>query len=200
MAYKPKILTVPEGGSGNSSFTAYTPICGGTTATGALQSVASLGSSTNALTSNGASNLPSFQAFSGGAKKVTAFYTRNTATINDSTTYFVSADNAAGLVTANNALSQVMIPAAGTITTIYGTVQVGTLGTGENITHRYLINGGAAVNLSTSVTWSSSPKSFTYTGLSIAVSAGDYFQMQFVTPAFTSNPANVVISYSMLIS
>lgn len=41
---------------------AYTPICGGTTTGGPIQSVASLGSSGTVLTSNGAGNLPTFQA------------------------------------------------------------------------------------------------------------------------------------------
>ncbi|CAB4128375.1 hypothetical protein UFOVP270_23 [uncultured Caudovirales phage] len=44
---------------------AYTPICGGTTASGPIQSVASLGASGTVLTSNGAGILPSFQAVSG---------------------------------------------------------------------------------------------------------------------------------------
>lgn len=53
---------VAGGGTGDTSFTAYTPVCGGTTTTGALQSVASIGSSGQVLTSNGASALPTFQA------------------------------------------------------------------------------------------------------------------------------------------
>lgn len=60
-------VIVPDGGTGVSSFTAYTPICGGTTGTGALQSVASLGSAGDVLTSNGAGILPTFQAAVGGA-------------------------------------------------------------------------------------------------------------------------------------
>lgn len=55
-------LTVAHGGTSVTSFTAYTPICGGTTTTGALQSVASLGNAGDILTSNGAGVLPSFQA------------------------------------------------------------------------------------------------------------------------------------------
>lgn len=59
-------VTVPFGGTGDSSFVSYTPICGGTTTTGALQSVASIGTSGQVLTSNGASALPTFQdPFSG---------------------------------------------------------------------------------------------------------------------------------------
>lgn len=57
---------VAGGGTGDTSFTAYAVICGGTTTTGALQSIASVGSSGNVLTSNGAGALPTFQAPAGG--------------------------------------------------------------------------------------------------------------------------------------
>jgi hypothetical protein len=49
---------------------AYAPICGGTTAAGPIQSVASLGSSGTVLTSNGAGNLPTFQAVAGALTTV----------------------------------------------------------------------------------------------------------------------------------
>jgi hypothetical protein len=55
-------ITVPSGGTGLASATAYAPICGGTTTTGAFQS-ASTGQGTSGyiFTSTGASSLPSFQ-------------------------------------------------------------------------------------------------------------------------------------------
>lgn len=55
-------LSVPRGGTGNSTFTAYSVICGGTTATGAFQNVVGLGSSGQQLTSNGPGALPTWQA------------------------------------------------------------------------------------------------------------------------------------------
>lgn len=60
-------LTVKQGGSGASTFTAYAPITAGTTTTGAFQ-VASTGFSTSGsvLTSTGASSLPTWQPISGG--------------------------------------------------------------------------------------------------------------------------------------
>lgn len=62
MTYKPKVLDIPSGGTDQVSFTAYTPICGGATSTGALQSVASIGSMGDIFMSNGPGVLPSFQA------------------------------------------------------------------------------------------------------------------------------------------
>lgn len=56
---------VAGGGTGNTTFTAYSVIAAGTTATGAFQNVSGLGSSGNVLTSNGAGALPTWQAVSG---------------------------------------------------------------------------------------------------------------------------------------
>ncbi len=55
-------LAVPRGGTGLASTTAYAVLCGGTTSTSALQSIASVGSTGQVLTSNGAGALPTFQA------------------------------------------------------------------------------------------------------------------------------------------
>jgi hypothetical protein len=59
-------VTVANGGTGNASATAYAVLCGGTTSTGAVQSIASVGTSGQVLTSNGAGALPTFQAAPGG--------------------------------------------------------------------------------------------------------------------------------------
>jgi hypothetical protein len=54
-------MGVSSGGTGVSSATAYSVLCGGTTSTGAFQSVSGLGTSGQVLTSNGASALPTWQ-------------------------------------------------------------------------------------------------------------------------------------------
>lgn len=53
---------VAGGGTGRTSSTAYAVICGGTTSTAAQQSIASVGTANQRLTSNGASALPTFQS------------------------------------------------------------------------------------------------------------------------------------------
>lgn len=85
MAYKPKTLVVPAGGTASTSFTAYTPLCGGTTSTLAIQSVSSTGTAGQALTSNGASTLPTFQDQSsgGGGGSSSTFNTWNDFTAGD---------------------------------------------------------------------------------------------------------------------
>ncbi len=59
-------LVVANGGSGRATATAYAVICGGTTSTGAHQSIAAVGSTGQVLTSNGAGALPTFQAAAAG--------------------------------------------------------------------------------------------------------------------------------------
>jgi len=54
-------LPVASGGTGATTQTAYSVLCGGTTSTGAYQSVASVGTLGQVLTSNGAGALPTFQ-------------------------------------------------------------------------------------------------------------------------------------------
>jgi len=55
-------VAVSDGGTGRSSHTEYAVLCGGTTATGAQQSIASVGTAGQVLTSNGAGALPTMQA------------------------------------------------------------------------------------------------------------------------------------------
>lgn len=62
--------TVPDGGTGRTSFTAYAPIFGGTTSTSALQS-GTVGSTGEVLTSNGAGMLPTFQPAAAAGGTVT---------------------------------------------------------------------------------------------------------------------------------
>lgn len=56
---------VPGGGTGLTSATAYAVLCGGTTSTGAFQSIAGVGSIGQVLTSNGPGALPTFQNVTG---------------------------------------------------------------------------------------------------------------------------------------
>ena len=67
MGYK-QLTSIPvvEGGIGRNSQTAYAVLCGGTTTTAAQQSIASVGTAAQVLTSNGAGALPTFQTPAGG--------------------------------------------------------------------------------------------------------------------------------------
>jgi hypothetical protein len=65
-------LSVARGGTGDSSLTAYAVLCGGTTSTSAVQSIASVGTSGQVLTSNGAGALPTFQSAGAGSGSLIA--------------------------------------------------------------------------------------------------------------------------------
>jgi hypothetical protein len=58
-------VTVPLGGTGNTTFTAYSVICAGTTATGTFQNVSGVGTANQVLVSNGAGLLPTWQSVPG---------------------------------------------------------------------------------------------------------------------------------------
>jgi hypothetical protein len=82
-------LPVAQGGTGSASATAYAVQCGGTTSTGAHQSIASVGTSGQVLTSNGAGALPTFQTAAGGGlpgPRVQVFTSSGTFTVPTSVT------------------------------------------------------------------------------------------------------------------
>jgi len=87
---------VAGGGSGRTTATAYAVICGGTTTTAAHQSIASVGTSGQILTSNGAGALPTFQAAGGGGGGLTWAVTTVNATLVVANGYIA---NKAGLLT-----------------------------------------------------------------------------------------------------
>lgn len=89
-------LAVARGGSGLSSTTPYAIITGGTTGTGALQQVASLGTTGQVLTSGGAGALPTWTTITGGSGTV------NSGTINDLAWYASTGTAVSGLATANS--------------------------------------------------------------------------------------------------
>lgn len=82
MAYKrTSPMPVVEGGTELTATTAYAVLCGGTTSTSALQSIASVGSSGEVLTSNGAGALPTFQAGAANFKQQVRATTTAAATL-----------------------------------------------------------------------------------------------------------------------
>ncbi len=65
-------IAVNHGGTGDTSFTAYMPLVGGTTTTGALQSVSTSGASAGyVLTYVSSSAIPTWQASAGGVTSIT---------------------------------------------------------------------------------------------------------------------------------
>lgn len=112
MTYKlPRPVVVSNGGTGDTSLTAYAVLCGGTTTTGAVQSIASVGTSGQLLTSNGAGALPTMQAApaAGGLVKIQTQTASNSANLSFTTgitstytTYMFTLNN---VVPATNAVT-----------------------------------------------------------------------------------------------
>lgn len=82
---------VAKGGTGVASNTAYAVLCGGTTATNPIQSIAGVGTSGQVLTSNGAAALPTFQ--DSGAAGFFIQQQRTQTSANFTTTTIIPQDN-----------------------------------------------------------------------------------------------------------
>ena len=124
-------LPVANGGTGATTQTAYAVLAGGTTATGAYQSIASVGTSGQVLTSNGAGALPTFQAAGGGGTTIpsgtrmlfqqtaapTGFTKDTTGAINDSMLRLVTGTVTSGGTTGFSTWSAVTATGATTLDT-----------------------------------------------------------------------------------
>jgi len=154
-------VTVAQGGTGATSATAYAVQCGGTTSTGAYQSVASVGTAGQVLTSNGAGALPTFQAASGfasGTKMLFAQTSAPTGWTKDTTNYnnhalrvVTGSVSSGGTVDFTTAFASQAVAGSNANTTatnnsytpagstsISGTTGSTTLGTGEIPSHTHL--------------------------------------------------------------
>ena len=112
----------------------------------------------------------------------------------DSTTYTLSPWNTYALATVM-AGHKVRIPRTGKVLAVYIDGIVGTtLATTEDSTMSFRLNDTTDTTISSAVKFSASPFSFSNTALSIAVTAGDYFNIKITTPAFATNPVGVYIT------
>ena len=161
-------VVVAYGGTGDSTFTAYSLIAAGTTATGAFQNVSGVGTSGQILTSNGAGSLPTWQANAAsgtvdvGTINAIAYYPAATAEIHPITTANngVLITSGLGVPSISSTLPSAVqgnITSVGTITsgTWNGSVISGTYGgTGIN-------NGASTITIGGNLAFSGA---FTFTG------------------------------------
>jgi hypothetical protein len=99
------LLGVAGGGSGNSSFTAYSLLAGGATSTGALQQISGLGTTGQVLVSNGSGALPTWQTVTSSTQTYWDGYFANstTFTMTSSTSYAdFTSSSSVSLSTANS--------------------------------------------------------------------------------------------------
>ncbi len=113
----------------------------------------------------------------------------------DATTYYWGGFPTGGPGTTAN-LQTLMVPKAGTITTVQLTILIaGTNGTGENGTFILRVNGSDAVTLTSTKVFnggSNTQINVTYSGLTQAVAVGDKLEFKESCPTFATNPTGIV--------
>ena len=92
---------VAGGGTGNTTFTAYSVITAGTTATGVFQNVVGLGSAGQVLTSSGAAALPVWASTSIASGYAPVTHGTGTPYVVAATDYYIACDVTGGVITIN---------------------------------------------------------------------------------------------------
>lgn len=195
------ILSLAYGGSEVSSFVAYSPICAGTTAGNPLQSVASVGTLGQVLTSNGPSTLPSFQNAPAGSGYILWNGSLMGGNPADLTTYYLGLGQSLTAVTTPlRANVSIPIPISGTITACYGSIIVeGTTSAGD--VEIYLrLNNTTDYTVTTTASCASANNPFNNASMSVAVSAGDFIAIKFVGANWSPNPTSVGVIASFLVT
>ena len=118
----------------------------------------------------------------------------------DSTTYYFGPHWSRALATnvLNNKLN---FPRAGIITRItLETLIVTTLGSAENITASFRLNNTTDTTITSVFQLDQTTETFTNSGLSIAIAAGDYGCIKLAMPAFATNPIDVLINATIWVT
>ena len=153
------------------------------------------GTSGNALTSDGTNWSSSAQA--GSSSYVLQFNTGGARTAADSTTYFISNAGLDTYLASGKAASRLYFTKSGTITKCYGNMNYTVNGSGENNTLSIRLNNTTDTTVTSTLKFNAT--TFSNTGLSIAVSAGDYIEFKLVTVAIATNPT-LVMCISVLVT
>ena len=208
------IKGVAQGGTGAASATAYAVQCGGTTSTGAHQSVASVGTSGQVLMSNGAGALPTFQtvstkAFPTGTRMSfqqtaapTGWTKDTTAALNDTAMRIVTGSVVNGGTVAFTTAFASQTPAGSvSITAVSGTAGATTLTTPQIPSHTHTVS---PVFTSPPSGLSAPPSPISPTGAMASVTSGptggglshDHpFSFTSGTGSFTGTAINLAVKY-----
>ena len=142
------------------------------------------------------------QIFSAGPSAVYALQFQSGGAFNpaDATTYY-----AGGLPFAWNTGSTarpLWIPRAGTIKAIYGSFIVAGAGSNEQSTVSFRLNDTTDTTITSTLELSAAGlrTDFSNTALAIAVAAGDWASLKWVTPTWATNPTTVSVTATMLVA
>ena len=125
-------------------------------------------------------------AAGGGLGYVLPVFTTNVTSVADLATLYFG--NYAFTAQATADICRVYIPKAGTIKVASINVFSGTVGSNENVSLYIRLNGSTDTLIQTRGMGVANAL-FSNTGLSIAVSAGDYIEIKMVCPTWATNPA-----------
>lgn len=121
----------------------------------------------------------------------------------DATTYYIGAPFNDPPDTQAN-FKRIYIPKAGTITRVDLTINnaAGVAGTAENSTFSLRLNNTTDTLLSNTVPTNAVANQslfYNFTGLAIAVVAGDYIEIKWLTPTWVTNPTNLRVSAEIFV-
>jgi hypothetical protein len=118
----------------------------------------------------------------------------------DARTYYVGCfQSLAPTTTADR--TRCYIPKSGQIKAVYGTFwNSGTLSSAQLSTIDIRLNNTTSTTVSASAANNAVMTTFSDSNLSIAVSAGDYFEVTWTTPTWTTNPTNTRMSVMVYIA
>ena len=116
----------------------------------------------------------------------------------DATTYYIG--NQPFVPVTGGTSRPIWIPRAGIVKAVYGTILSGVVGTTENSTINFRLNDTTDTAISTTLDLSAARHDFSNTALAIAVAAGDYFSLKWVTPTWVTNPTSVAIAGTVFIA
>jgi hypothetical protein len=96
----------------------------------------------------------------------------------------------------------VVVPISGSVSAVYGDIAVlGTLGSANNATFRVLNQTQTtSEDISSSVAFTATHNALSNTSMTLAVTAGDRMAIEFVTPTWTTNPTNVRLAVTVVVT
>lgn len=133
-------------------------------------------------------SLHSHAGGSGGLGYAIQFNCINQATTTDGQTVYWGSKNLAQQTTTT--IHRIYIPKAGTIKVCYIHVHAGTAGTAENWSMNIRLNNTTDYLVQT-LGLANANRVWSNASLTIAVVAGDYFEIKEVEPTWVTNPANI---------
>jgi hypothetical protein len=200
-----------SGGTGRTTNTAYAVICGGTTTGGAEQSIASVGTAGQVLTSNGAGALPTFQSAGGGFATGTAMmfvqtaaptgWTKSTTHDNKALRVVSGTASSGGSVAFTTAFASQTPAGSVSITAVSGTAGATTLTTPQIPSHTHSVTGNTAspftpaIRIALSTTANSTPGSGNTNPTGGGGSHDHPFSFTSGSGTFTGTAINLAVQY-----